>query len=52
MNPATGIRPLEQMDGEKEPTAVVHRRYRDRILKIYDPHELLSHPLNAHVGHG
>ena len=40
MNPATGIRPLEQMDGEKEPTAVAHRRYRARILKISDPHDV------------
>ncbi len=38
MNPATGIRPREQMDGEKDGTALVHCRYRFRILKLYDPH--------------
>ncbi len=38
MNPDTGIRPRERMDGEKDGTALVHCRYRYRIPKLYDPH--------------
>jgi hypothetical protein len=40
MNPYTGIRPREQMDGEKEATAVIHCGFRIIILKLYDPHDL------------